>query len=326
MVGTKLWFMKSISFGLKKISIYRSALMGLATIGILMCHASSYDIVLPFHLNSILAFGQIGVMMFFLLSGIGLYYSLASVKMESKDLLSWYKKKFIRLLVPYTLIYGPTLALECITNGWGIGFFFYKLSTLSFWFGDGGCWFVDVLILLYLIAPFWNQVLNKFKYPLIPTIMIFCIMAFNNNYLQELLGQGGSFFIGLWLARYVSVNKVLNITVLAGVTIVFLIIYRYTTFCHLFWIMLFPSVIVACLTLSWTKNTIIIPCLNFLGKISLESYLFNVTLIQWIDYYGLCPGSLYAYRYLFIVTLGVALSYVINIVCNRINGLILNKI
>ena len=52
--------MKRYSYNLSLLSKYRSALMGMATIGILMCHAPANGVNLPFHLNSILELGAVG--------------------------------------------------------------------------------------------------------------------------------------------------------------------------------------------------------------------------------------------------------------------------
>lgn len=52
--------MENFTFDLSLISKYRSALMGIATIGILMCHANAYGVSLPFHLDSVFGLGQGG--------------------------------------------------------------------------------------------------------------------------------------------------------------------------------------------------------------------------------------------------------------------------
>ena len=101
--------MKDIFFDLHLFSKYRSALMGLATIGILMCHAPANGVCLPFHLNSILGLGQMGVMVFFFVSGIGLYFSTRTMEYNSKSIIAWYRKRLVRLFVPYVILYAPYL-------------------------------------------------------------------------------------------------------------------------------------------------------------------------------------------------------------------------
>lgn len=117
-----MWFMKPMSYNLGWVSKYRSALMGLATLGILMCHAPANGVDLPFHLNSVLGLGQMGVMIFFFVSGLGLYYSTHRMEYSACGIAAWYRKRFVRLFVPYLIIYAPALYLS-MSNGtsfnWG---------------------------------------------------------------------------------------------------------------------------------------------------------------------------------------------------------------
>lgn len=105
-------FMKPMSYNLELVSKYRSALMGMATIGILMCHAPANGVNLPFHLNSILGLGQMGVMVFFFVSGLGLYYSTRRMEYIICCIAAWYRKRFVRLFVPYLIIYAPALYIS----------------------------------------------------------------------------------------------------------------------------------------------------------------------------------------------------------------------
>lgn len=96
--------------------------MGMATIGILMCHAPANGVNLPFHLNSILELGQMGVMIFFFVSGLGMYYSTRRMEHSISGIAAWYRKRFVRLFVPYLIIYAPALYIsmsDSTTLNWG---------------------------------------------------------------------------------------------------------------------------------------------------------------------------------------------------------------
>lgn len=56
---------------------YRRELMGIASIGVLIVHAIG-QVEMPSMIKAICTFGQAGVFMFMLLSGMGLYESLKS--------------------------------------------------------------------------------------------------------------------------------------------------------------------------------------------------------------------------------------------------------
>lgn len=61
---------------LSKVSLYRTQLMGIAAILIVLCHASLYGVQMCSVLSTILNIGNIGVDVFLFLSGMGCYYSL----------------------------------------------------------------------------------------------------------------------------------------------------------------------------------------------------------------------------------------------------------
>ena len=56
-------------------SVYRTELMGVATLMILVCHIVAY-VPMPMSLYYILAFCDIGVDIFLFLSGMGIWYSI----------------------------------------------------------------------------------------------------------------------------------------------------------------------------------------------------------------------------------------------------------
>ena len=76
--------------------------MGVATIMIIACHASATITLLPNWLSHVLDLGNYGVDIFFLLSGVGAYYSLS----KEPSLVSWggqkniMKKGFVEYIYP----------------------------------------------------------------------------------------------------------------------------------------------------------------------------------------------------------------------------------
>lgn len=203
--------------------------------------------------------------------------------------------------------------------------YLYKLSTISFWFDDGGCWFIAVIIPLYMVAPFWKYLLGNIKFPILPTIIIVCLMNFIQSDLSSALSQGSFFFIGYYLGKFVIEGKTLSsksVWGIIGITILFVALYIVFGFGKLLTIIFPMTIILLCKLLELSSYSWIIRILNSLGSISLESYLFNVTLLIWIDYFGLLPGKLYAYRYVFILFCGIVLSYCVK----RVSQFLIQKI
>ena len=308
--------MKPISYNLGWVSKYRSALMGMATIGILMCHAPSNGVNLPFHLNSILALGQLGVMVFFFLSGLGLYYSTRRMEDSISGIAVWYRKRFVRLFVPYLSIYAPALYISMSEGtSLNLGGYLLNLSTISYWIDKTGCWFVDILVPIYLLTPLWNRLLEKVAYPIIPTILVFAAMMYVDNFYASAFHQASFFFIGFWLGRYVMQGVCISIkgmVAFGGFFVLLLVSYYALDIGELLPIIVMPCIFIACLVLERIGSLSLIRFLNFFGAISLESYLLNVTLITWIVHFNLLPGPLFPYRYLFMVGVGIMLATVVN--------------
>lgn len=87
----------NFKFDLNLLSQYRTPLMGLAALMIVVCHALSYGVEMPGLIASLLERGGLGVDIFLFLSGIGCWYSLSKGTTPG----SWYSKRFMRIFVPY---------------------------------------------------------------------------------------------------------------------------------------------------------------------------------------------------------------------------------
>ena len=81
---------RTTCFELEWFEKYRTELMGIAAIGIILCHANATGVMLPSIIRKIFSFGTECVDLFLMLSGIGIYYSLS-------------KKDFFKTMVFETL-------------------------------------------------------------------------------------------------------------------------------------------------------------------------------------------------------------------------------
>ena len=144
--------MQSRNYTFDVLSKYRPHLMGVAAVGIILCHAAGNGVRLPYVIGYIFGFGNLGVDLFLLLSGFGLYNSLKN-SLQTSGTGGWWSKRFLRLLVPYLILSVPYWVYICKLEGRGIEYFLYYVSTIVFWFEHRGAWFVALIIPLYLLAP-----------------------------------------------------------------------------------------------------------------------------------------------------------------------------
>lgn len=90
-----------------RISIIGS-LRGYAAFAVLLCHAS--ELLTDFNLIvQIFAYGQMGVVMFFVISGIVMPWSLHAMAYKTKDIFRFLAQRSVRIDVPYYFIIAITL-------------------------------------------------------------------------------------------------------------------------------------------------------------------------------------------------------------------------
>ena len=198
-----------------------------------------------------------------------------------------------------------------------------NLATISYWIDKTGCWFVDILVPIYLLTPLWSRLLEKVSYPIIPTAIVFAAMMYVDNAYASSFHQAAFFFVGFWLGRYVRQGVSLSIKQLmatGGFFVLLLVGYYVLGIGELLSIIVIPCVLAGCLVLEKCNCSSLVRFLDFFGGISLESYLLNVTLITWIVHFNLLPEQLFPYRYLFMVVIGTMLATVINRLCKPILG------
>ena len=147
---------------LSLLSKYRSALMGLAILGVLIGHiydlggvpkADSFSQLLYF-LST-----QIHVNGFLFLSGFGIFYSLRG-NSSTKD---FYVKRIYRIVIPYLLLAVPYFLLFTVAKHESIGLFLRCITTTEFWIHGNfhGMWYIALSIVLYIITPPYTIISQK---------------------------------------------------------------------------------------------------------------------------------------------------------------------
>ena len=69
-----------MSFKVQEISKYRTELMGVATLLVIFGHSAGNGVVMPGWMESLCGLASVGVDIFLLVSGLGLWYSLRSAE------------------------------------------------------------------------------------------------------------------------------------------------------------------------------------------------------------------------------------------------------
>ena len=307
------------------LTTYRGELFGIATLMIVLCHSVSI-VPFPGGLATLIAYGTMGVNVFLFLSGIGLYYSLKN----NGNYLVFYKKRFIRVIVPYLFIGGLWYGIRyLICEKGNIVQFLYELSTLSFWKEHKGAWYVAAIIPIYMLYPLLFRWLEKGKRALKTGLLIELILlsalyisSVNiplYNHLSQIIVGGCIFLIGNYVAESIRMD-IFNGRVLFIAGLVLFTIKSVTPlkeiqiFCDMSVGMLSISIIFIINIFIKYSGKLCRCMLVKIGSISLESYLFNIFLLQAIKYWGniFLTNDDFIYRlvlYIIIMILGLALAF-----------------
>ena len=314
-------------FDLSLYTKYRAELMGIAAMLIIICHAYANGVEMSIPMQKILCMGGHGVDMFLFLSGMGLTCSLENVKSKG-NLLDWYKRRYIRILIPYLLFAIPFYAIIVLLEKQTVLDYFLKVSTLSYWINGWGLWYVAMLIPLYLLTPIivrlvtgnngivWLGVLILFS-ALFAMVPVQEKSALRN--VQFCIERLPSFCLGIYMWRAIREAKKISLWVVLVIPIVVyavLYVLNHTLCTHfsLFWLLSLPLLTISSLLLKRGCGLRLIS--GFMGDISLESYCTNVIIPSlFIRIFHLQMSLCW---YCLIVVICILLSVVVNRIAKRI--------
>lgn len=283
------------------ISKYRNQMMGLAIVGVMLGHWFSIPQTpadnLFLKLISIIP-ALVSPQGFLFLSGFGIYYSLS----KDNDTLSFYKRRFHRVFLPYVLITLPYFLFRFFFEGVGIWRFLGYVTTLAYWTEGNFCgmWYVAVSIALYLVCPLIYKLFFSRKSFAQATICLVLtlslVVGFNHllftfahdAYEMHRYGLEGYFlfFIGLYcgyLSRAEVKKRIIGILLIASMlTLAFLLKcynpeYKYLTGAALRLVVTIPLVSLVFALLDKVKvGQPIMQAAGWLGKYTLELYIIHL--------------------------------------------------
>ena len=142
----------------ESVSVYRSQLMGVAMLGVILEHSRSTNVPYVLPLDFISRIGSSGVDMFLFVSGIGMVYSLS----KNSNTLAFYKRR-VRKFFPETMPWIAMYSLHRVAIGKiGIGVFIANCLGIGYWVSASGFnWYYSFILLLYLVSPLMYRLLRR---------------------------------------------------------------------------------------------------------------------------------------------------------------------
>ena len=321
---------KRFSWGL--LSEYRREIMGVACLWILWHHNfCAWPSVLE-PLRKLGNYGNAGVDIFLFLSGVGLYFAYQ----KKTKLTDFYKRRYVRLLIPYFLIATPYwIWLDFFVKKDG---FWQDVTMLSFPLkGNVTTWYVAALAFFYLCYPliyrllfeeislFGRKIKNNTLFLLFVAFwaglcLVFkrvCPVFYDN--IEIGMTRFIIFVIGCRAGKWVYEKRTLK-TEYVWISVLFAVFYmaafRTTTPISAYWIRMsyIPlSVSVILLLCGWFYkfgNKVLKKILAYFGDRSLEIYLSHVLLMLMYPYFFkealLDAGRFLDYGVLLLLAIGIS--------------------
>lgn len=191
----------------KDVFSLRKEIFGVATIAILLFHLNIY-VPSPQPFALFLSKGNIGVDVFLMLSGLGLYNSI-----RKNTLSQFYQHRFLRVFLPYLLgglVYFIWYDFFYLKDGFVQ--FILNLSTLNYWkTGVHPVWYVALLLILYAVYPILYQ-LDRRTHHVSSALIAVCVIC-GLTYLDSqghlrksfhCLSRVPVFMLGVALAEYLN--------------------------------------------------------------------------------------------------------------------------
>ena len=275
-------------------STYRRELMGISILLIMLehCFMGMYsDVFLKLVRN-----GEIGVELFMLLSGMGIFFSLDNNPHAGQ----FYKRRFKRILPSYLMVVGGFFCWQDLIKEFKPIEFISNLFRIPFFTqGNRWFWFFVLIVVCYLIAPLFYRWIKEGRFKLWHVILLLFVVVAGCSFmapsgavrsLRLLLFRIPSFLLGMLLCMRIKDNPVFeagpSIVALSGVAVFLFVLIalrhfmpelKFTVFFFSAPVLLylFALLFEACARNAGWLNM----AFGFLGALTWELYLLHETFI-----------------------------------------------
>ena len=320
----------------KHVSRYRSEIMGAACVWVMIFHGFFKWPEMLKPVETFFSWGNAGVEIFLIVSGIGLFYSYTG---HSGNVWQFYARRYTRILIPYLLLGIPYYLWYCQMYEKD----FWRCLTQVAFFEEGlrTTWYVTAIAFFYLIFPLiyllqdterlpWKRKPESGTVTLLLCIGFWLLYRFLNVHAHDFfvntevaLARLPVFVLGCELGRTVKKEKPISQTaVLGALSCILILIYcfydevkpngAWTRMLNM------PLAISMILVLTWIFDMLskvragawVRAAFRFFGERSLELYLIHVMVINiWCYYSREMSGNRWRIRYyalIFVVSVALA--------------------
>ena len=221
----------TVSYALKDYSRGRTTVMGIATAMILWFHFE-YPMAAGTAAEFIKLICDLGVDLFLLASGVGMYFALE----KHRSYASFLGSRLRRIMPVYLLVSVPWFVYLQLHNGsrdWVACLM--NISTLSFWLkGDLTCWYVAGILALYLVTPWYAKLWKRWEmlnrscilamYVLLTAMLLEWVPnLFGHTFV--LMGRVPIYLLGLSMGKAIREERTLQISIPGALVIMAACVY-----------------------------------------------------------------------------------------------------
>lgn len=303
--------MNKNNFHLGWFSKYRNELFGLSMLELIFFHYTENisnainDGILDPDSTPIVSFlnnfhdyiGSIGVEIFVILSGMGLFYSFE----KNHNLGYFYKRRLRRVVIPYLIVAVPFWVIS--DNAFRADGAIETIKDISFYtfFSDGTntLWFIGFITAMYLVFPVVYALVGKRGTHDVSNMCILIAildvtMILIRKYFPEIggnisiaYGRAPDFVIGVFLGKYIQDDKEIRPFNAAIVSVIFILIgiiskvyFELATFERIFTPLFALGVVIVAVSLLQLirRSSVFMRFLRLVGKYSLEIYMCHIVI------------------------------------------------
>ena len=328
---------EKMQFDLNLYSKYRTELMGIAAIMVIITHMHDNGVAMYEYVRRLTSVGASGVELFLFVSGFGLWKSYrdatkGTFALNAPVIGQWYLRRYLRILVPYLIFSIPIYGILSLMDHVDAVEYIKRVSFVSFWTTGWGLWYVAMLFPLYLLAPFIIRLLSGEKkviwgIALVLAAELFAYYAYGGKrdyfFSRFIVMRLPIFFIGVCMAQAICEGKKVSLWLVLILPMLAYFCMRalnHTMGTRFFYLWLLPlpfSTISVWLIkrFGWLQSV----C-KFMGQISLEAYCTHAFVPACIvRAFSLTP-SLWTYLF------GVGVSIILSVGINRLSKIIIGRI
>lgn len=270
----------------EEISRRRAPIMGIAMLMIVVFHST---VRFSGNIDILKNMGDFGVNIFYLMSGLSMYYSWV----KRPSITGFLKRRLTRIFICFYPILILCSLLLFFTKQISLKAFLLKILMLSFWVnGNLMYWFINGLIVLYIITPFWIKIFNakKNKCMIATIIILICLIVLARTslliHIRCFIDRIPVYFCGIIIGCYAKQKIVIKkvhiffqiILVFIGLILFYLSAWNISNYNYKYLIYLFitiPFVMLAAIFLRGIEKNKLYLLLEVCGIITLEMYLFQ---------------------------------------------------